>query len=608
MEETSPNQAHYPVGGSSARMGGPPTMTAGMVRSKQQSSMMATAASSGRGLGGAAHNHHPNRRGYRPAVGCPLLSTRGCRRATLFASRRALLRAARVASELDAPLTPTQRLLRAKDFWSATLPIILSYIFLDNWLKVRGLDKVEEDMLWEGVHEWGSKRLSSIVNDLKGFYVKSGQLIATRVDLFPRAYTDKLRELQDRLDPLPADVVKSVVSRELLGGQPLDTVFSSFDDAPLGSASIAQVHRATLRNGKVVAVKVMRPHIEPKLRGDVQNIIKMAKIFKDYLPLDYYLVFSEIAERMEDELDFQVEARSMDRIQEILQTNPDGSARLKPALHVPRSVPGLVAQRVLVMDYMDGVTLAQLNEDSDGSEKKTDAISNMLGRRLVTSLTKGFGQMVFQAGLLHGDPHPGNIMLLKTGEVALIDFGQTKRLSRAIQEQMAEICLLLGEEVKNHKEISRVVGEMGVKLVKGADELALSACAIWMFDSASEMPGQFTPDELSDTSPVRCIASFPQDLVMVGRAAVLVRGICAYFSVPWSVSGEWSPLAKFKLFGTPLEREMLWQQKAKEWLKRVNFALVVVFGQAVKALKSLFRFFDNVRGEDNSGRSLAVEA
>ena len=113
------------------------------------------------------------------------------------------------------------------------------------------------------------RALHNAIQELKGFYVKTGQVISTRVDLFPEQYTSKLASLQDDLDPMPADVIKAVVVRELLQGEPLDTIFSSFEDEPLGSASIAQVHAATLRDGRKVAVKVQRPNVEAVIALDL---------------------------------------------------------------------------------------------------------------------------------------------------------------------------------------------------------------------------------------------------------------------------------------------------------------------------------------------------
>jgi len=484
-----------------------------------------------------------------------------------------------------------QRAKRAARFWSATVPILVAYTVAEKWLNVASYKEGEKDLLWDRLHQWGSSKLSRTMNDLKGFYVKSGQLISTRVDLFPQAYIDRLSELQDRLDPLPAEVVKAVVSTELLGGEPIETAFSSFEDKPLGSASVAQVHKATLKSGKVVAVKVMRPYIEPKLKGDVQNIIKFAKAFEDLLPLDYYLVFTEIAERMEDELDFRQEAKAMDKINDLMQRKPDGTKRFRPWLHTPRSVEGMVTKRVLVMDFLDGVTLTQIGEDAKESGQTNEALAKLIGEKLIKALTKGFGQMVLQGGLFHGDPHPGNIMVLKNGDIALLDFGQTKQLTPRLQSQLAELCVLLEEDDRNFSSIADVVAAMGVKLTPEAKRDALSACAVWMFDSLSEMPGNYTPDEFSENSPVRSIASFPQDLVMVGRAAVLIRGICAFFDIPWSVSRAWAPLARWKLHGVPMEEESEAQRRVMAWVDKVKLLgalLAGVLGRIWAGFLSLF--------------------
>ena len=183
----------------------------------------------------------------------------------------------------------------------------------------------------------------------------------------------------------------------------------------------------------------MRPYIEPKLKGDVQNIIKFAKAFEDLPLLDYYLVFTEIAERMEDELDRQ-EAKAMDKINDPMQRKPDGTKRFRPWLHTPRSVEGMVTKRVLVMDFLDGVTLTQIGEDAKESGQTQRGPCQAIGEKLIKALTKGFGQMVLQGGLFHGDPHPGNIMVLKNGDIACWTLGRpssSPRGSRASSRSSA---------------------------------------------------------------------------------------------------------------------------------------------------------------------------
>jgi aarF domain-containing kinase len=193
-------------------------------------------------------------------------------------------------------LSVAARLSRAASFYSAAVPIFASYKMLDQVTKWRktvlneDVTEAEVEAQFQQLHDWGSDKIADKIKELKGFYVKTGQIISTRVDIFPEQYTSKLASTQDALDPLPAEVVKEVVRTELLGGADLSELFAEFDDVPLGSASIAQVHRAKLLDGRVVAVKVQRPGIAPKLLGDIANLKNFAKIVGDALPIDYYKV------------------------------------------------------------------------------------------------------------------------------------------------------------------------------------------------------------------------------------------------------------------------------------------------------------------------------
>lgn len=150
------------------------------------------------------------------------------------------------ASLIPGPLSPFQRIQRAATFWSRVVPILGNYAMIRRKLetaKEKGepISAEEEAKLWEEAHDWGSERLAATISDLKGFYVKSGQVISTRVDMFPKQYTDRLQKLQDAVDPIPVSVVKAVIRQDLLEGEPMDVMFKEFDDTPLGSASIAQV-------------------------------------------------------------------------------------------------------------------------------------------------------------------------------------------------------------------------------------------------------------------------------------------------------------------------------------------------------------------------------
>jgi aarF domain-containing kinase len=316
--------------------------------------------------------------------------------------------------EFPPPLSNTQRLQRAATFWSTALPIVASYYGLISRIKLQELlgDKlsdVEVENLWKAQHAAGAEKLSETITELKGFYVKTAQIISSRQDLFPVEYTDALSGFTDNLDPMPAELAKAVVCSELLNtNESWDDVFQEFDDMPLGAASVAQVHRAVLTEkygGKEVAVKIQRPSIESKLLGDIINLKTIAKTFRNSpsLPLDYYTVFCELEKQLADEFDFIAEAVAMDRIYNALARAPDGSPREIP-LRIPRPIPGLVCRRVLVQDYLHGVPLSRARDemkkkgiDPDGPEAK------LFGMKLMRALTTVFGRTILETGFFHAE-------------------------------------------------------------------------------------------------------------------------------------------------------------------------------------------------------------
>jgi len=316
------------------------------------------------------------------------------------------------------PLTPLQRVTRAIEFYKNVLPVLAAYktkeLELEWGPKIFGQPKLsdsEQEEIWKDLDEWGSTRIAETIQELKGFYVKTGQVISTRVDLFPEAYTSKLRQLQDGLEPMPFELVKLVVEQELLNGAPLSELFATFDETPLGAASIAQVHKATLLDGRVVAIKLQRPNVEPKLRGDIANLKRISKALRNSLPVDYYPVFCELGDALENELDFLVEAQAMKKIHLAIRNGEGGSP-----VTIPLPVGELVTKRVLVMDFIPGVPLNRLADTmkekgiTPGSPE-----SKLAGRRILDALAKAFGRMIFRAGVMHGDPHPGTSMILGVG-------------------------------------------------------------------------------------------------------------------------------------------------------------------------------------------------
>lgn len=262
--------------------------------------------------------------------------------------------------------------------------------------------------LWGELHADGAVKLCERIEDLKGFYVKTAQIISSREDLFPREYTEALSGFTDNFEPMPASLAKAVVKQELLNrNEEFKDVFVEFDETPLGAASVAQVHRAVLSEkygGGEVAVKIQRPSIESKLLGDVANLKAIAKVFRnvDALPLDYYTVMAELEKQLADEFDFVAEAVSMDRIYNSLTRSPDGAKITELPIVMPRPVAGLVSKRVLVMDFLKGVPLSRAREemmkkgiDPDSPESK------LFGKKLLKALTFVFGRNILETGFFH---------------------------------------------------------------------------------------------------------------------------------------------------------------------------------------------------------------
>lgn len=472
-----------------------------------------------------------------------------------------------VTVEFPPALSKVGRLKRAARFWSTALPIVLSYYSKSAELSVtqaitgESLTEEETQIIWEEQHEKGAAELADIITSLKGFYVKTAQIIASRRDLFPKEYTEALSDFTDNVDPLPVNLIKAVIAKELLNrGEKFEDIFQEFDEKPLGAASIAQVHRAVLTDkygGKEVAVKVQRPSIESKLMGDIANLKALAKAFRenDALPLDYYTVFCELESQLQDEFDFVAESVAMDRVYDCVTRDENGLPCESPIV-LPRPVPGLVSKRVLVMDYLEGVPLSRAAEemlkkgiDPDSPE------SQLFGRRLLRSLTDVFGRCILETGFFHADPHPGNIFVLKDGSIGLIDFGQVKQISGRARETLAKVMVALADRESDTNpddldKIGNLALELGVEFDEEAQQEAPAAVAMWLFDGSVEnLPGGYDKGELSPNSPVRDLLSFPQDLVLVGRSSILIKGISNRLGIPWSLAKEWAPTARRVLEG-----------------------------------------------------------
>lgn len=257
-------------------------------------------------------------------------------------------------------------------------------------------------------------------------FVKLGQLLSTRADLLPPAYLEALSHLRDDVEPFPAEEAIRIVEDEL--GVRVSTAFQSFDRRPVGSASLGQVHRATLRDGRLVALKIQRPGIRQKAMEDMQVIEELANFLDSHSEQASRVGFGDLAEQFRlsllDELDYRREAANLQLLRSQLAEYDH--------LVVPEPIGDFTTSRVLTMEYVEGRNVASIPNVARAEMDYTALGSELISAYLDQMLVHGF---------FHADPHPGNVLLTEDGCLALIDLGMVARLSPKLQEDLLRILL-----------------------------------------------------------------------------------------------------------------------------------------------------------------------
>jgi predicted unusual protein kinase regulating ubiquinone biosynthesis (AarF/ABC1/UbiB family) len=275
-----------------------------------------------------------------------------------------------------------------------------------------------------------AERLARDLERLGPTFVKLGQLLSTRADLLPAAYLDALSRLQDDLAPVPLADIQQTIEEDL--GVRISKAFASFDPQPLASASLGQVHRATLRDGRAVAVKVQRPGIVAQVNDDLKALNEIAAFVDRHTQAgrryEFGPMIGEFRKSLTDELDYNIEAAHL----RTLGGNLAGFNRII----VPAPVDGYVSRRVLAMDYVRGAKVTVLNPvalidvDSDG---------------LADELIGAYLHQILIDGFFHADPHPGNVFITDDRRLALIDLGMVGHLTPSLQEKLLKLILAVSE-------------------------------------------------------------------------------------------------------------------------------------------------------------------
>ncbi|MEO6847521.1 MAG: AarF/UbiB family protein, partial [Chthoniobacterales bacterium] len=287
------------------------------------------------------------------------------------------------------------------------------------------------------------ERFRLTLEELGPTFVKFGQILSSRRDLITDEYFEQLQRLQDEVPPFPSKEARKIIEKEM--NRPIDEVFSTFQDEPIGCASIAQVHKAILKDGTTVAIKVQRPDIEKVIELDMAILIDLARFIEKHAPeasaLNPVGVVEEFSHTLMKELDFNNEAQNVERFAKQFEGNED--------IKIPTIYRDISSARVLVMEFISGT---RIDDVALLRKKKIDPID--LANRVTTLIY----MQIFDYGFFHGDPHPGNMTVLPGPKIGLYDFGMMGDLSPEFRESIA--IMIAGLAEKDHQRTARAIVEM----------------------------------------------------------------------------------------------------------------------------------------------------
>ncbi len=376
-----------------------------------------------------------------------------------------------------------------------------------RWLRLRMAAR-GDTVLSEADHRDLAQRVVTIAGELRGGIAKLGQLASVRADLVGPIWASELATLQDRVPPVDTAAIRARIEAEL--GAPITEVFREFTDEPLAAASLAQVHAAVLLDGTPVAVKVQVPGIEDVIAADIAALRAVADGIGELPGIDLPTLTSELARALADELDYEAEAKALDAF-----------ALVAPAtIRAPRPIAQASTGRVLTMTRIDG-------------ERITTYLDRMLPPerdRVLQAFVDEMASQILVRGVVHADPHPGNVLVDAEGTLALLDFGCTLTLTK--DERRGYARLVLGVAGGTKEAIAKELAALGFV----ADDPAV------LVELASSLVGALKPGAAVATldweqavaaqlAAAKRIAglSIPRSFVLLGRVLATLAGLLATY-------------------------------------------------------------------------------
>jgi ubiquinone biosynthesis protein len=298
-------------------------------------------------------------------------------------------------------------------------------------------------------------RIRLALTELGPTFIKFGQVLSTRPDLVGLPLATELTKLQAHLPADPPEVVRAMVKTEL--GKSVDELFATFDDVPLASASIGQVHAATLFDGTQVVLKIQHPNIVQRIRNDLEILTGLSELAEKYIeelrPYQPRAIVREFERTLTRELDFAREMRSLERFNKNFANDP--------IARFPEPYPNLCTNKILTMDRLDGIPVAEVSRVPPG----TDLVE------LARQGARVWLEMIFRDGFYHADPHPGNLLIMPDGKIGLLDVGMIGQMTPALREDMEDLLLAIANN-STEQLVATLTRLCGASTIADPDALA----------------------------------------------------------------------------------------------------------------------------------------
>ncbi|UQD53664.1 2-polyprenylphenol 6-hydroxylase [Bacillus methanolicus] len=400
-------------------------------------------------------------------------------------------------------------------------------------------------------------RVRSCLQELGPTFIKMGQIASTRRDLIPEYITQELEKLQDRVPPFSFDQVRQIIEEEL--GESIETIFDEFHETPLAAASIGQVHYARLYSKESVAVKIQRPNIRNVIETDLEILEDLARLME--LRMDwakrYQLrdMIEEFAKSLRTELDYRTEGRNAEKIANQFTGNS--------TIRIPKIYWDYSTKKVLTMEYIEGVRVNDLKKMGEkGYNRKV----------IAERLAQSFFHQILIEGFFHGDPHPGNVLVLPGEVIALLDFGMMGRLNHDMKYQFASLVISLKRG--NTDGIIKVVSRMGL-IPEDIDMELLRQDIDDLKDKYYDVPlSQISIGEaINDlfTVAFHHRIRIPADLTILGKSLLTLEGVVESLDPEFSIMNVAEP------FGERLMKDRFHPKKLAEnaWSHIVEYSEII---------------------------------